>query len=290
MVVYIEDRYRRIIFAASAAVSVLVLGAIILGTGFVPGPPYWIPIDMKINTAFASVVLLFLLAPTIVEFNNAKYLRGVERNLPRLLRDITDEVASGIPLMFALENATSNNYGPITDPLRQTVIRINTTANIEESFTWLAGKLIHPQARQFSVVMQEAYNTGGRITDILESSFELFTTLDRFREERNSLTGPYMMIVYLGTLVFLATSRVLLVNFIKPLTDIAGDDVMSGSGLVSEVLTYGYYKSILFWAAVAESVSGGVLGGKIRYGRIYSGLQYAAILLLITILFFNLMA
>ena len=56
---------------------------------------------------------------------------------------------------------------------------------------------------------------------------------------------------------------------------------------MSSLFSVDYYWAILFWAAVLEAVVGGLLGGKIKYGRLSKGLSYASVMLVITIVFFN---
>jgi hypothetical protein len=48
-----------------------------------------------------------------------------------------------------------------------------------------------------------------------------------------------------------------------------------------------FFKSILFWAAGIQAIFGGLVAGKISTGRLSGGLIHVVVLLLTTILFFN---
>ena len=285
--VYFDEKKTRLLQYSSLAAGILLLLAIFLSTGYVPGPPYWIPVDRRINTGLALSLLIMMGGPAILEWSNTRYLKSVEENLPLFLRDITNMVHSGVPLMFALENASTKDYGPITKPLRRAMNRINVTSDIEGSLIWLGEQLVIPSAKRLTSVLIEAYNTGGRITDILESSLEIFTVLTKHNSEREGLTNSYIYVVYLGTGVFLIICWVLLSKFLAPLSELTLDPNMQASGLVSSFFNLDYYWAILFWAAVIEAIVGGLLGGKIKYGRLSKGLSFASVMLGITVVFFN---
>lgn len=285
--VYFDEKSKQMVQYASIGVGVILFVLIFVMSGYVPGPPFWIPISRRLNTGLALSILLMMGAPALIEWVNNQFLDDVEVHLPLFLRDLTNEVQSGVPLMFALESASTKDYGQITKPLRRTMNRINVTADIEGSLQWFGEQLVIPQAKRLSLVLIEAYSTGGVVTEILETSHEIFTVLSKHKSDREGLTNPYLYIVYLGTVVFLIISWVLQTKFLVPLADIASDPTIQSTGLVSAIFNVEYYWAILFWAAVLEAIVGGLLGGKIKHGKILKGLSYASVLLLVTIVFFN---
>lgn len=284
---YFNEKKVNIVQKASLTIGLLIFIALFLISNYIPSAPYWVPLNRQINTGFALSIFLMMIAPAFVEWSNSRYVNTVEKNLPKFLRDITNEVQSGVPLMFALEKASTQNYGPISTPLQKTMNRINVTSDIETSLIWFGEKLVTPQAKRLSLILIEAYNTGGNITDILESSLEIFTLLSKQKKDRESLTTPYQYVVYLGTFVFLIISWVILEKFLVPLSELTQNTELLAAGLVSDFFNTNYYWSILFWAAVLESIAGGLIGGKIKFGKLSKGLIYACFLLMITILYFN---
>ncbi len=284
---YFSEQDQQRVQYASLGVGLVLLIALLATGGYIPSPPYWIPIDRRFNTGLALTFLLFMGAPALIEWINNRYLSGVEENLPLFLRDITNEVQSGVPLMFALETASTRDYGPITKPLRQTMNRINVTSDIENSLIWFGNQLVLSQAKRLSLVLIEAYSTGGLITEILETSHEIFEVLSKHKSDREGLTSPYLYIVYLGNAVFLIISWVLHSKFLTPMAEIALDPNVQATGLVSSLFNLDYYWAILFWAAILESIVGGLIGGKIKHGKMSKGFAYASLLLLFTVVFFN---
>jgi flagellar protein FlaJ len=284
---YFDEQDQQRVRYVSIGVGVLLIISILVTGSYFPEPPYWIPVDRRFNTGLSLSFLLIMGAPAVIEWLNNRYLDKVEEYLPLFLRDITNEVQSGVPLMFALESASTRDYGPITPPLRRTMNRINVTSDIETSLIWFGEQLVLPQAKRLSLILIEAYSTGGIVTEILEASSEIFTVLSKHKSDREGLTNPYLYIVYLGTFVFLIISWVLHQKFLIPLAEISLDPNVQATGLVSTLFNVDYYWAILFWAAVIEAIVGGLLGGKIKHGSLTKGLSYASVLLFVTIVFFN---
>jgi hypothetical protein len=59
------------------------------------------------------------------------------------------------------------------------------------------------------------------------------------------------------------------------------------SGLLSGVYDINYYASLLFWASALESIFGGFVVGKIVDGNLTAGLRHSVILMVVTLVFFN---
>jgi flagellar protein FlaJ len=285
--VYFDRRYQIAVYAISLSVTAVLFALMLLQGFYIPSEPYFVPISQKLNNAIALGLILTLTPPAILEFNNSRWLHGVDVNIPRLLRDVTESVSSGVSLINALEEASTHDYGPVSKPLESAMVKFNLTSDIEEALTWLGDRLIRPVAKRFSTILIEAYETGGKITEVLNTSVDLFTNLAEYREEKDAQMRPYTSIVYLSSFVFLVISWVILVQFLSPLVLSSADPLVAQSGLLKNVLDINYYKSILFWAGSMEALLGGLVAGKIRGGRIAAGLIHSVLLLVITVVFFN---
>jgi flagellar protein FlaJ len=285
--VYFDRRYRIAVWAVSFSVFFVLLSLLIIQRVYVPTSPYFIPIDQRLNNSIILGLIVALVFPAVVETNNIRWLRQVDENTPRLLMDVTEAVRSGMPLIQALEEASTRDYGPISQPLAKAMVKFRMTSDLESALRGLGDSLIQPVVRQMSTILLEAYQTGGRVIDVLSTSVELFSNLAEYREERVSQTRPYIFVVYLGTLIFLVISWVILTQFLGPLHAAATDPGLEQTGILRSLLDIKYYKAILFWAAVMESVFGGLVAGKIGSGRISAGLLHTVMLLSTTVAFFN---
>ena len=252
-----------------------------------PELPYIIPLDMKVNYAFVLCILIAITPPAFVELNNSTWLKQVDSNIPRLMMDLTESIRSGMPLIRALEVASTRNYGPITPILEKTVVNFNLTSDLDGSLNLFGESLLQQSGKRMATILQEASKSGGRMLEVLDTSIQMFTSIDEYKEEKKAVVSPYVLLVYVSTLIFLFIGWVIIQQFILPLTKT--DPTIPGiSVLVGGMLPLNYYKSIIFWAAVMEGLIGGFVAGKITDSKMASGLIHSVLLIIITYGFYSL--
>jgi flagellar protein FlaJ len=285
---YFKQKYQRGVYAVSISVASVILLLLILQGQYVTEPKYLIPMNMKANNAFALCILVAIIPPAIVEFNNSVWLKQVDRNLPRLLRDITESIRSGMPLVRALEIATKRDYGPITQILETAMVNFNLTSDLDGSLLWLGESLIRPSGKRMATILLEAEKSGGRMLDVMDTSITMFTSIDEYRDEKQSVVGPYVLMVYVSSLIFLFIGWVIITQFLTPLAN-QNLNIPGVASLIGKMLSINYYKSIIFWAAIMEGLIGGLVAGKITDSKVSSGLIHSVSLILITIVFFSIL-
>jgi flagellar protein FlaJ len=283
---YFERKYKLMVWGASIAVALALFILTIVQGVYVPTAKYMIPIEQNVNNIFAVALLIAIFPSSLIELTNSIWLRQVDKNIPRLLMDVTESVRSGLSLFDALEIATTKDYGPITEHLEDALVRFNLTSDFEGALNWLGEKLVRKNAKRLVTILMEAYETGGRMIQVLETSVDMFTGISEYKDEKESQMTPYILLVYVGTIIFLGISFTILNQFLTPLMKTGEDPLVAQAGIV-RFIDINYYKAILYWAGVMEGLLGGFVAGKIRDNRIGGGLIHSVILLLITIVFFN---
>ncbi len=288
---YFEQKYRIAVWAISSCIGILIMATPVLLGLYIPESPYLIPLSQKVNNTMALGLIIMFFFPAIVEFSNYKRGRQVDRNIPRLLRDITEAVRSGVTLPRAFEDASQRDYGPISKELESTMSMFILGASWEESLMFLAQRLRRPSALRLSTILVEAHQGGGKMLDVLEASVDLFSSLGEYKEEQYSNMRPYIMTIYMATVIFLIIARVVLSQFLMPLNETATSTTlgpaMQDSGLLSNMLPIEYYTSILFWASIVESIFGGLIAGKIADRTLSAGLRHSVLLTVVSLAFFN---
>lgn len=285
---YFHRRARLTVWASSLLVALTLYFFFYLGGLLRPSELYLIPLEQMVNNSLALTLMVALLPPSIVEFNNLRWLRNIDRNIPLLLRDLAEAVRSGETLIRALEEASRRDYGPISEFLEKAMVRLSLTSNLEASLRWMGERLVRPSAMRMVTILIEASESGGRVVEILEAAVSLFNQIAEYREERGAQTRPYILLAYMGSVIFMVIAYVILFQFLAPLSTASEEPEMAGVPIVQNVLDINYYKSILFWAAVMESIFGGLIAGKISEGRLAAGLIHSSVLLGVTIASFNL--
>ena len=282
---YINDKYRRVAISLSITFLFVSLYFIMFQIGFKPTPPFWVPLNQKVNNIIGLCLLLALLPLTTIQYFGDRWLESVDRNVPRLLQDVTEDVKSGQSLIISLEENAKEDYGSISKPLQKTLTRFKFTSDLTGSMKWLGEKLQRPVAKQMAAIFVEAYEAGGKVTEILQDSVQLFKSIDENRVNRNTKTRPYVIVVYVSLGIFLVISWIIFNRFLIPM-NIHTQTITITYGFNMKLLEMDYYRSILFWSAVTESLIGGLIAGKISTGKTLSGLVHSEVMMSMTLFFF----
>ncbi len=243
---------------------------------------------MGVNYAFVLCILIAITPPSIIELNNSRWLKQVDKNIPKLMMDIAESIRSGMPMIKALEVASQRDYGPISGILETAVVNFNLTNDLQGSLKWFGDNLLRPSGRRMATILLEANNSGGRMMEVLDTSINMFTSIDEYKEEKESNVSPYILLVYISALIFLVIGYVIVAQFLDPLAK-QNASIQGASTLIGSMLDINYYKSIIFWAAIVEGIAGGLVAGKLTDSKIASGLIHSVFLMVITILFYRIL-
>jgi len=283
---YFKQKWRIAVWALSGIVGLLIVLLPSLLNLYRPQGPYLIPLSQKVNNTMAFGLVIALVFPAIVELNNFRWGGQVDKNISRLLEDITEAVQSGVTLPRAIEEASKRDYGPISKELEHTASMLILGSSWEDSLTSLAQRLRRPSALRLSNLLIEVHHTGGKAVEALAASVDLFSSLDEYREEQHRSLRPYVITIYMAAIIFLIIAYMVLHQFLAPIYGIT-TSTMKETGLLTNILDVNYYNSILFWASIIESIFAGLIAGKMGDRALPAGLHHSVILCMITIIFFN---
>jgi archaeal flagellar protein FlaJ len=283
---YFNKRLRTTVWVTSGVVGFLVIVSPLLSGLYLPSQPYLIPLSQETNNIITVGLLITVLFPAIVEYINYRWVRQIESSIPRLLRDIAESVHSGVTLPKAVEEAAEKGYGPLSKELERIIALFVLSTSWEEAVMSLTKSVRSPSLARFATILVEANQSGGKISEVLDMSVELFSNIDQYKEEQLNNMKPYLYTIYASIAIFLIISFVVLNQFLVPLAASA-ENTSGFSSNTASVLDLNYYTSILFWASIVESLFAGIIAGKIGDRSYSAGLRHSVFLLVITIVFFN---
>lgn len=284
---FFERKQRYVVFSVSVATGALMMATPFINGLYVPERPYLIPLSLKVNDILALGILVSIACPAVVGHYNHRWGRQIDGNIPKLLRDLTESVRSGLTLPTALQEASKRDYGPLSKKLEHAMSLFIMGESLEDAMMDMARHINRPDALRMSTVLIEAHRSGGSAVDVLESSAELFSAIDQYREERHAKMKPYVSIVYMAVLIFLFVGYITLSEFLAPLYARTISISEEAPSFLRDILDIRYYTSVLFWASMFESIFGGLVAGKIGEGTASDGLHHSVILSIITVVFFN---
>ena len=232
--------------------------------------------------------------PSVVEFVDLRWERGIDKNLPRLLREIAESGKTGLTLVRAIEVSSERDYGPLTPELKFLVAQISWGMSLEDALKAFAKRARTKLAQRCADLISEVARAGGDTQDIMEQLNKHIWELQSIDRERYAQMRPYSAVVYIAFGVFLFTDIMLIRSFFTQIVQLqqkvaatasAGGTAASIFGGASQV-DLNLLKMVLFHATVVQAIIGGLVAGKMSEGRIGAGLKHVMLLLLITFLSF----
>jgi len=236
-------------------------------------------------------LIIGIFPPAVVEYLDLRWQRGIDKNIPRLVREIAEAGKTGLTLTRAIEVSADRDYGPLTPELRQLIIQLSWGSSLEEALRSFAKRARTRLANRTADLIAEVARSGGDTKEIMEQLNRHIGELQSIDGERYAQVRPYAAVVYIAFGVFLFTDIMLIRSFFTQIvylqksilsTPGGGGSVFGGvSGVDINLL-----QKIFFHAAVIQALFGGLIAGKMSEGKLGAGLKHALILLVIGFLGF----
>lgn len=243
-----------------------------------------LPLDWDQMIVLGLIIAIF--PPATVEFLNLRWERGIDKNIPRLLREIAESGKTGLTLVRAIEVSADRDYGVLTPELRQMVAQISWGTSLGDALHSFAKRARTKLAQRTSELILEVSRSGGDTQEIMEQLNKHIGELQSIDRERYAQMRPYAAVVYIAFGVFMFTDVMLIKSFFTQIIQLQSS-VLNTQGGSSTIfggianVDIGTLKKILFHAVIIQAFIGGLVAGKVSEARLGAGLKHVLILLLI---------
>ena len=279
----IEPKEKNIVGAVSAAIGIAIAIAAIIGDLIMR-----LPMPLTWDQLIVVGIMVALLPPSVIEYLDLRWQRGIDNNIPRLLREIAESGRTGLTLIRAIEVSSERDYGPLTPELKRLLARISWGATLEDAMKAFAQRTHTKLSQRVSTLIIEVSRSGGDTQAIMEQVNKHINELQSIDRERYAQMRPYAVVVYIAFAVFLFADIILIRTFFEPMAAIhaqaaanGGSGVFGGPGLDINSLN-----RTLFHATIIEGILGGLIAGKMSEAHLGAGLKHSLMLLLITFISF----
>lgn len=268
-----KDRWKPVI--ASLVFSVLVLALALVTT----------------QRSLAVIVTLLFFAismPVAVYFYfKQKRIENYEEQFPNFLRDIAEFKRSGMPLNRAIQSTTKNDYGKLTQEVKRIALELSWGIPFQKSLEKFAKRTgSHIINRAVSIII-EAQESGGEVTSVLETVASDLRKLKEIEKERKSKLSVYTITIYAIYLLLLFIIIMLMFSFVPQVPKIQASGKFLGGSTGGGITEY-EFRTLLFHVSLIEAFFAGLISGDMGEGRITAGIKHSIVLVLITVLAFQL--
>ncbi len=256
-------RIRYVAYAASASSALILL--VVGYLTFYLGSSFHLFIALGIVAACS--------APALIYHFEGRRKKLIDDMLPRLLEDIAESQDAGMTLLQALEESSRRNYGPMTVELKRLVTQLSWGVEFEAAFNSFSKRIGTELSVRVTSLLMESIGLGGDIKSTFKATAEFVRKMLGLRDERESQLKPYLMVIYISSLVFMIILVILYQSFF--LTMATG----SSERFLRLPLSLESYKAVLFDLAIVEAFFGGLIAAKLSQKVTITGLKHILILL-----------
>ncbi len=213
-------------------------------------------------------------------------IASIEEHFPDFLRDIAEFKRAGVTLSRAIQNASYNDYGMLSPEVKKIALELSWGVSFEDAMQRLADRIDSPMLGRSISIIAAAQAAGGEVTTILETVSSDLRKLKELEAERKSKLSVYTMTIYAIYLLLLFIIIVLTESLVPaiPKMQAAGEFLGGTMGSISEF----EFRHLLFQVTLLEAFFAGIISGEMGEGKVTAGIKHAVILVLISLLAFQL--
>ena len=226
----------------------------------------------QVHVFIAIGLVIGMILPAFIFILQDMRRNEIDKALPHVLEDISEGLLAGMTLIESIEEASKRDYGWISRELNILVSQMSWGVPMEEAFQKFADRIGTDMARKTTALLLAAIRLGGDMRSTFLSTSDFLRKMLEARDDRNEELRPYLTIIYVTLVVFLAM-MIMLYGSLQQLLDIQ-------SPIVKVQITKEQLKILLFDLAIMEAFFGGLIASKLSAGTIYPGLKHSILMLL----------
>jgi flagellar protein FlaJ len=268
----LKSRWKILWVLTIIALALVVVGALFQADNFV----------FFVIAAFFEISVPFSF---FLYFEHAR-IESIEEHFPDFLRDIAEFRRSGVTLSKAIQNASFNDYGQLSPEVKKIALELSWGVPFEEAMERMTNRVESKMVDRAIGIITAAQAAGGEVTTILETVSSDLRKLKELEAERKSKLSVYTMTIYTIYLLLLFIIVVLTESLVPaiPKMQAAGQFLGGTIGSITEF----EFRELLFHVTMIEAFFAGLISGQMGEGKVTAGIKHSIILVLISLLAFQL--
>lgn len=237
-----------------------------------------------VNIILILPFIFFLTPYLVLSLYGVKKVEAKMQVIPRFLRDIVDNVESGMDLISAIKVTTGNEYSVLNEDIRKLANQLSWGISFEKAFLNFAKNIGSKDLYRDFLLVIEARKVGGHVEKILrELSSKINLDNLRVKERKsnlasNTFTGYISFVIFLFIIILVYNS--LFVGVAENIS--ASSD--SGSDVTNTKMAT--FLSLLTLLSYELAILSGFLFGLMQENNIINGAPHVVILVIITFIGF----
>jgi flagellar protein FlaJ len=245
-----------------------------------------------------------------ISYQSYRDLKEMEEKFPLFLRDLIENLRSGIAFHKTIIASSKINYGKLSEEVKKVAHQLTWGIPLDKALNQFATRLKNSKRLYTSIkIIRESFVSGGDVVSTLESVADNATLLQDSEKEKKSLLDQYVVLMYAISMIFIVI--VVMINrLLIPIFQVSSESLVGGGiglanpcdscagftcnvcGLfegtsqiyfsINPSTAASYYTSLFFYMALVQSLFSGLVAGQISENSIIAGLKHSLILVGIT--------
>jgi len=239
----------------------------------------------NINIVLVLPFIFFLAPYLVLSLFEVKKVESKMQVIPRFLRDVVDNVESGMDLISSIKNTIGNEYAVLNEEIKKLSNQLSWGISFEDAFLNFADNIGSNNLKRDFLLVIEARKVGGHVEKILRELSEKINQDNLRNKERrsnlasNTFTGYISFLIFIGIIILVYNN--LFVGIASSLGE-AGDDDTS----VNNSDKMSIYLSLLMLLSYELAILSGFLFGLMQENNIIAGAPHVVLLVVMTFIGF----
>jgi len=206
--------------------------------------------------------------------------KEIEFQFVEFVRSLVESVKSGISIPKSIQHVAKKDFSSLNPYILKLASQIELGIPTRKALATFAADTRNSTIKRSVSIIVEAEQSGGDITDILESVVQSVINVKKIKEERKSSTYSQVVQGYIVFYIFITIMLVLQLWLFPKLAGISGtlQEGLRG-GLITRGGTAFNMDKIFFSLIMIQGFFAGIMVGKFSEGTLKSGLIHSLVLM-----------
>lgn len=232
-------------------------------------------------TVVEAIVLVFAVYGIFYELR-ARYVAGIEQEIPAFLGELTQRHQLGMSFSGAIQSLGGQDMGRMNKEIQRMSRDLRLQSSVDDVMKRFANRVRSPMVSGVVVLLAAAHETAERLEPVITALKRWLEHDQRLRNERRVGMSQYLIVIYVAYLVFVFI-LVILNDVFLPRVPTQSLDVGGFGGSQFDSLVY---QTLFFHMSVIQAVFSGLVGGKMSEGSVSGGVKHALLMVIIAYLVF----
>jgi flagellar protein FlaJ len=252
------------------------------GLAAVPLMLFVVPLDQPSYMKLGIGLAISTTAPAIMNIIETRKRRAAEAMLPSFVLDLAEVRKTGLAPEKCIEQLATRNYGVLTKYVQRMATQLSWGVPLHKVLSDFGKDLRSWYVKSIGFILLEVVEVGGGTVGLFGSLAEFSQKTKELDKERRSLFRPYIFLPYIGAVLTVATTVLIITMLTTQLTALtAGSD---GTGIVQINTDPKVLTDVMLLAAVFQSWMMGIVGGKMAEWSVGAGYKHATALAAISLI------